>query len=107
MNLDRTLSSTSEYHLMTVAANVLAQKEIYIQLDGLHRPLERAAKMAIDQALWEFGIDESGHSDKVADWERSSCSINVEFVSLRMSGGMGGWGTVVTFKIWCEKNEDG
>jgi hypothetical protein len=40
---------------------------------------DRACDEAYCQAVAYFGIDEDGHSDRVKDWERSDCWLEVEF----------------------------
>ncbi len=40
---------------------------------------DRASDAAYKFALFKFEIDEDGHSSKVEGWERSSCSIEIEF----------------------------
>lgn len=82
------------------------KKSIYVSLTSPQRLLEEAARQAIRQAAFEFGIDENGHSSKVKEWERSCCSIEIEFVGVQMSGGMGGWQYNVVFRAWCEKHSD-
>lgn len=53
-----------------------------------------------------FGVTPEGHFDRVNDAERSTCSINIEFVGLVMSGGMMGWDHVYRFNAWVTKDDD-
>ncbi len=85
---------------------VIAQEEIHVDLHGSHRPLERGLEQAHERAIMLFGIDDCGHSDRVSEWERSCCSIHIEFVRLILSGGMDGWNTTMIFKAWCERVYD-
>ncbi len=45
---------------------------------------------ACDSAYWlavnKFGIDECGHSQKLTEWERSSCWVELEFSSYKRVG---------------------
>ena len=85
---------------------ISGRRTIHVQLNGFDRMLEKAAAEASERALIEFGIDRDGHSDEVPDWERSCCSIQVEFKGITMSGGMMGWSSTVTFETWCECNDE-
>ena len=79
-------------------------EQIEVHLHDPARLLEKATTRAKLSACAKFGIDDYGNSDKVEQWDRSSCSIAIEFESLRMEGGHGGgWSHTVTFKAWCEK----
>lgn len=77
-------------------------KKIYVDLSDGTRLLEKAAEQAMRRALFMWGIDDCGHSTKVKKWSRSRCAIRIEFVSMKMSGGMSGWSYQVEFKTWCE-----
>jgi hypothetical protein len=66
---------------------------------------DKACLSAYHQAVSLFDIDDDGHSKKVKGWERSSCSVCVEFVTVQISGGMGGIEYVYTFRVWAEKSE--
>lgn len=91
---------------MMEKTKIIAEEELHVHLQGSHRPLERGLEQAHERAIMRFGIDEDGHSDRVPEWERSCCSINIEFVRMIMSGGMGGWSTTMIFKAWCERVYD-
>jgi len=39
---------------------------------------DRACDEVHQYAIWYFGIDEDGHSNKLPDWERN-CRIEIEF----------------------------
>lgn len=41
---------------------------------------DRACDEVFNHALMILEIDEYGHSDKVEEWDRSSCSIEIQFV---------------------------
>ena len=85
---------------------IIAEETLHIELDGNHRPLERSLSLAHKIALSKFGIDEYGNSDRVDEWERSCCFIEVEFQKLLFSVGMGGGNTTVFYKITCQRVED-
>jgi len=51
---------------------------------------DRACEEAYRYALMVFGIDDSGHSQKLKGWDRSSCCIKVTFLSYSQVGSMGG-----------------
>lgn len=78
---------------------------IHVSLTSPTRMLEVGIQQASDTAYIRFGFDDCGHAD-VKGWERSCCSVVVEFEGLRMSGGMGGCNYDLTFKAWCEKYEE-
>jgi len=42
---------------------------------------DRACDLAYRIALDKFGIDEFGHSQRITEWERSSCWIELNFES--------------------------
>jgi len=89
-----------------MTTRTIAETTVHVHLDGTHRLIERSLDRAYKDALYEFGIDEYAHSDKVEEWERSSCCIEVEFEKLIFSGGYVGGGTTVVYKARCEKTED-
>lgn len=82
------------------------ESTIVVSLDNSRRLMEEAIKWAQERALVEFGIDDSGHSNRVDGWQRSSCSIRIRFEGLELSGGMMGWSCDVIFKVWCECCDD-
>lgn len=47
---------------------------------------DRACDSAFRLAVGSFGIDEDGHSDRIPEWERSTCSIYLTFESYRRIG---------------------
>lgn len=80
------------------------KKEISIYRTECH--FDRACESAYRHAVSLLGIDEDGHSGEVNGWERSSCSVCVEFVSFQIRGGMGGIEYLYSFVAWAEKCED-
>lgn len=81
-------------------------EKIVVQLPDASRIIERAIDQARRLALITFGIDENCHSDEVADWERSSCSIRIEFEKTTTCVGYLGASHIVEFKAWCEKSDE-
>jgi len=57
-------------------------------------------------ALGRFGADDCGHLLNVANSERSTDSIMVEFTGYTHSGSMGGHSHLYTFDTWIERYED-
>ena len=51
---------------------------------------DKACAEAYHSAIARFGINESGHSDKAEDFNRSTDSIMVKFDTLLISGNMNG-----------------
>lgn len=47
---------------------------------------DRACDEAYRLAVSMFGINEDGHSERIKDWERSRCWIQLDFVSYIRSG---------------------
>jgi hypothetical protein len=90
------------------STRVISEKKklIYICRNSPQRLIEDASIEATKLACIEFGIDEYGHSNMISEWERSSCSIQIEFVGIKISGGPGGWEYNVSFYAWCEKHQD-
>jgi len=85
---------------------IIAEETIRVNLEGSHRLIERGLDRAFDKADYVFGIDDCCHSDKVPEWDRSSCSIEMEFDKLIVSGSYVGGGTTVVFKARCIKHEE-
>ena len=85
---------------------ITKKKRIVVSLQDSTRFLEVASRRAIQLANSEFGIDENGHSHRVKLWERSCCSVRLQFETMEISGGMCGWEYTAIFKAWCEKHED-
>lgn len=81
-------------------------KTIRVEFSSPVRLLENGLIRASDMAIVQFGIDDSGHSSKVKGYYRSSCSVVLKFVGMRMYFGMGGAQYVLSFKAWCEKSDD-
>lgn len=87
-------------------SRIIAEKTIHIHLKNYLRPLERSIEQAYDKALYEFGLDDDCHSEKVPEWDRSSCHIEIEFEKLIVTGSYVGGDTIVVFKARCHKTED-
>ena len=66
------------------------------------RILEEGIEWAQREAMSRFGVDDNGHA-KVKGWQRSCCSIQIEFKRLTMSCGMMGPEYTCTFEAWAEK----
>lgn len=69
------------------------------------RLLEEGIVRAHNEAMHRFGVDDNGHA-KVKGWQRSCCSIQVEFKGFVMSCGMMGPEYTCRFEAWAEKYED-
>ncbi len=67
---------------------------------------DRACESAAKLAPVIFGIDDCGHSSRVEDWERSSCSIMIEFLKMSFALGMTGAEYTYYFEAWAEKADD-
>lgn len=80
-------------------------QKIPITITRRESNFDRACDEAYKHALIKFGIDEDGHS-KIADFERSSDSIVVEFIRYQLSGGMGGLQHLYAFKAWIDRYSD-
>ena len=52
---------------------------------------DRACEEALKHALIILGADEDGYLKKVEGWERSTDSIEINFIRLSMMGGFMGW----------------
>lgn len=63
---------------------------------------DRACDAAYKFALMQFMVNEDGHAEWVSGWERSCCSIEVEFISYKRSGNE----HVYWFRISTSKVED-
>ena len=81
-------------------------KTFSYQQETPERLIENGLKHARTMAVFEFGIDDCGHSDKVKEWDRSSCSIEIRWVGLWASVGMGGAEHWVAFETYCAKYEE-
>lgn len=81
-------------------------EEIRIDLRSPERLMETAVKTALMYAGGIFGIDDCGHSEFVEDWERSNCSIEIEFKSLKINTGYLGATYTIVFNAWCEKEDE-
>lgn len=67
---------------------------------------DKACESAYQYAIMFFDVDLYGHFNKVQDSKRSTDSLEVEFLSYRRSGNMGGQTHVYTFDIWVERHVD-
>ena len=85
---------------------ILATETIHIELDGTHRPLERGLERVRRLAFIRFGIDEDGYSEKIPKWCRSSCHLDIQFVSISIIAAYLGGSTLVTFKADCILHDD-
>ena len=61
--------------------------------------MDRACDAARKNALLLFDVDEWGHINNVKDAHRSTNSVEVTFVELKMVGGMTGWDYFYTFRL--------
>jgi len=52
---------------------------------------DRACDEAHSQSMLKLGCDEDGYLSNCPEWQRSTDSIVVMFVSYKTTGGMGGW----------------
>ena len=66
---------------------------------------DRACTDAYNEAVWRFGIDESGHAED-ARFPRSSSNLHVKFVGYECSGSMMGQEMTYTFESWMECCDD-
>lgn len=62
---------------------------------------DRAYDAARDRAVDLCQVDEDGHS-KIEGWDRSSCRIVIEFISLSCRIGMTGDDLTYEFLVWAE-----
>jgi ribosomal protein L37AE/L43A len=62
-----------------------------------------ACKAARLRAITALQIDDSGHCHKFPDFARSESCIQIEFIGMKMTGGMTGWGVMYHFRTWMEK----
>ncbi len=90
-----------------ISTRVISDKKlIYVTRYSPARLIEDASIQATKLACTLFGIDEYGHSNIISEWERSCCSIQLEFAGIRIMGGPAGWEYNVSFNVWCEKTVD-
>ena len=78
---------------------------VSVSADSVAGQFDQAVQFAKGLAIGRFGVDENGHIDNVRGAERSSCTINIEFVSFRAIGGMMGWGHEYVFKAWVSRGD--
>lgn len=64
----------------------IGDKEEILVIGSGEPNFDRACDVAYEMAVERFGIDEDGYSSRVADWERSSCSVRVEFMKMIRTG---------------------
>lgn len=67
---------------------------------------DRACDEAAVRAIGVFGINDYGYAENVVDWERSTCSIEVTFEKLSISGDMGGRTYNYIFAATTKFNDD-
>lgn len=61
---------------------------------------DRASDAAYQYALMFFEIDEYGNSTKIKNFNRSTDSIEIKFLSYHRIGNMGGQLHIYEFQIW-------
>lgn len=66
---------------------------------------DKACKDAYGFALAVFKIDEYGHSDSI-DFNRSTDSIHVKFLSYKCIGSIVGHEHLYEFEAWIEREEE-
>jgi hypothetical protein len=79
-------------------------QKVDIRIQDNRADFDRACESANYQAVMLFGIDDCGHSSKVEGWERSNCSIKIEFKKYTQYGNMVGWSHVYLFEAWVEQH---
>lgn len=68
------------------------------------RLLEEALERAKQYSLRHWGIDEYGHSDVVAKWDRSCCEVITDTDGrITASYGVGGTTHNMEFRTWCQR----
>jgi hypothetical protein len=67
---------------------------------------DRACDTAYRHALSQFQVDQDGHIKAVKDSERCRDSIEVQFVSYVLSGGMSGVSHTYMFQAWVSRCEE-
>jgi len=70
------------------------------------RCMERALENAQSTACNLFGINETGNSDVVEGWQRSSCAIRLRFKTIECICGSHGQNITIIFDAWCERTKD-
>ena len=67
---------------------------------------DRACEAAYDRACGIVGLDRDGHMMRVEKSERSIDALMVKFVTLEISGGMGGVDYTYVFECWVTRVDD-
>lgn len=72
-----------------------------------NRDFDEACRLAYNAAIRKFKIDESGHCKDRETFPRNSSSLIVDFISLRIIGGMGGQDFHYKFSTFmeCDRND--
>lgn len=74
-----------------MSANYRLGQEIKVNVTRTNEPnFDRACETAWKMAMIEFGADGDGHLTDVAGYERSRHCVQVKFVTVTLTTGMGG-----------------
>ena len=87
-------------------SKVIKSEEKLIPVISKDINFDLACSSAYKQALIAWGFDENGNSKLSKTFPRSDSSINVEFVSFKISTGMNGREFLYLFKTWIEKDDE-
>lgn len=90
-----------------MAEKILKSEEIVVSRREPN--FDRACDDAYNRTVSIFGITDCGHSNRVKDWDRSSCCIRVVFVGYEHTGGMGGHECHYIFRgeaVQCDDNDE-
>lgn len=65
---------------------IIATEDIMIH--RTESSFDRACDEAYRSSIHRFGIDSDGHSERLKEWERSCCRIDIDFINYKRIGEM-------------------
>jgi hypothetical protein len=90
---------------MVIMSKVIKSKEEIFPIVSKELNFDAACKEAYAKALLIWEVDNNGHSKLRKDFPRNESSIQVEFITVQISGSIIGGENTYLFKTWLEKDE--